>query len=205
MAKEREQTELYPVQTEVEAYSLVSKAILVAIEAHGNQLRKSDGSPYIHHPVQVGLILARHNYPAHVIAAGILHDVVEDTEVSGEDLQMMFGSEVAGLVIDVTEPSKRLPWKERKRVYLEHLRLAPLDAVAISAADRIHNKASFIQGYKEQGESLFSRFHADFPTTLSNDQQLFEVYKDRLGKDHPLVKELEKYMKELERISRQGV
>lgn len=202
MAKEQVE---YSIQTEIESYSLVSKAILVAIEAHKGQLRKSDGSPYIHHPIQVGLILARHNYPAHVIAAGILHDVIEDTGVSKEQLRVTFGSEVVNLVIDVTEPSKRLPWKERKRAYLEHLRLAPLDAVAISVADRIHNKASFLQSYKEQGESLFLRFNADFPATFSNDQQLFEVYKSRLGEDHPLVKELEKYIKELERISRHGV
>ncbi|MBI2007121.1 MAG: bifunctional (p)ppGpp synthetase/guanosine-3',5'-bis(diphosphate) 3'-pyrophosphohydrolase [Candidatus Blackburnbacteria bacterium] len=200
-----ERTVLSSIRADLESYSLVSRAIIVADEAHKGQLRKSDGSPYIHHPIQVGLILARHNYPAHVVAAGILHDVIEDTGVSEEELRVKFGGEIADLVMDVTEPSKKLPWKERKRAYLERLRLAPIDAVGISIADRIHNKASFLQTYKEQGESLFLRFNADFRTSLENDRQVLEIYKDRLGENHPLMKELEKYMKELEEISRQVV
>lgn len=191
-----------PIERDLQGYALVSKAILLAIEAHAGQVRKSDGSPYIHHPIQVGLILSRHGYPPCVVAAGILHDVIEDTGTTFEQLALKVGREVADLVMDVTEPSKKLPWKERKHAYLEHLRVAPLDAVAISIADRIHNKASFLRTYQEQGESLFSRFHEDFPTTLDNDFRVIGVYKERLGDGHPLVVELQRYLEEIKKVGK---
>lgn len=188
------------IERDLQGYTLVSQAILLANEVHAGQVRKSDGSPYIHHPIQAGLILSRHGYPPHVVAAGILHDVIEDTGTTYEQLALKVGREVADLVMDVTEPSKKLPWEERKHAYLEHLKDAPLGAVAISIADRIHNKASFLRTYQEQGESLFSRFHEDFPTTFDNDLKVMEVYKERLGENHPLVVELQRYLEEIEKI-----
>lgn len=188
------------IERGLQGYTLVSQAILLADRAHEGQVRKSDGSPYIHHPIQVGFILSRHGYPPCVVAAGILHDVIEDTGTTYEQLVLKVGKEVADLVGDVTEPSKKLPWKERKRVYLEHLKVAPLDAVAISIADRIHNKASLLVAYGEQGVSVFSRFNKDFSTTLDNDFRVMEVYKERLGENHPLVVELQEYLEEIEKI-----
>lgn len=93
---------------------VVTKALEFAIEAHKGQLRKGDGKPYIVHPVNVAMILTKLNLPDQVIAAGLLHDTVEDTNTSIKDIEVNFGSMVAKVVDDLTEKDKSLPWKVRK-------------------------------------------------------------------------------------------
>lgn len=176
-------------------YELVSRAILLAITAHQDQVRKSDGTPYIHHPLQVGLILSKHGYSHDVIAAGILHDVVEDTPFTYEDIVREVGKDVADLVMHVTE-DKMLVWEDRKRVYREHLKDCPHEAVAISLADRLHNKASQLASYEKEGNVIFTRFNRNIAITLDNDFATLEIYKERLP-DNPMIAELEAYLKKL--------
>ena len=85
--------------------SLIEKAYKLAVEAHGDQRRKS-GEPYIIHPLWVAIILADLEMDKETIAAGMLHDVVEDTKFTEEDIRKEFGAEVALLVDGVTKRGK---------------------------------------------------------------------------------------------------
>ena len=86
-------------------FSIIEKAYNLAKEAHGEQLRKS-GEPYIIHPLCVAIILAELELDLESIAAGILHDVIEDTKYSFEDLKEIFSEEIANIVSGVTKLDK---------------------------------------------------------------------------------------------------
>src|SRR5258708_10430764 len=108
----------------------IRKAIGLSVMTHEvlypKQKRKGKDIPYVTHPLTVGLILARANASEDVVAAGILHDTIEDSsdqkKVTPEMLVDRFGNNVADLVDSVTEQRKDLPWEERKREALKHIK-----------------------------------------------------------------------------------
>ena len=124
--------------------SLIEKAYEVAKTAHGDQKRRS-GEPYIIHPVCVGIILAELELDKETIAAGLLHDVLEDTGMSFDELSSIFGEEVAFLVDGVTKLTK-LNWDMDKfEIQAENLRkmflamARDIRVILVKLADRLHN------------------------------------------------------------------
>lgn len=105
---------------------LIEKAIVFATMAHGNQKRKGTNIPYITHPYAVGMYLQKANCSPEVVAAGILHDTLEDTETTFYELKEIFGEKVANLVKAASENDKSLLWEERKRLTIEMLKDATL-------------------------------------------------------------------------------
>jgi len=136
------------------------KAVTFATEAHYGQKRKGDGKPYIIHPYTVALILLNEGCSEELVIAGLLHDTVEDTEVTQEDIEKNFGSEVKRLVAGASEPDKSLPWEVRKRHTIEYLKDAPLDIRILTCADKLHNIVSIIREYQVSGERIWDKFHA---------------------------------------------
>ncbi|MEF9945701.1 MAG: bifunctional (p)ppGpp synthetase/guanosine-3',5'-bis(diphosphate) 3'-pyrophosphohydrolase [Lachnospiraceae bacterium] len=124
--------------------SMIEKAYQTAKKSHGDQLRKS-GEPYIIHPLWVGIILAELELDKETIATGILHDVVEDTDMSIEDLAKEFGSEVALLVDGVTKLGRLSYSSDKLEVQAENLRkmflamAKDIRVILIKLADRLHN------------------------------------------------------------------
>lgn len=116
--------------------------------------------PYIMHPVAVGMLLLEHEAFDTVVVAGILHDVLEDTEATPELLTQTFGAEVTRLVIAESEPDKNLPWRERKEHTINHLKAADMDIQLIAAADKLHNVQSIQFDLEELGEGVWERFNA---------------------------------------------
>jgi GTP pyrophosphokinase len=134
--------------------SLVRRAYAFAEAAHRGQRRK-DGRAFIAHPVGVARLLAGRGYDDEVIAAALLHDVVEDTPVTLTDVRERFGARVAALVGCVTE-NHRLSSGERKRAYRERLRRSPHAARAICAADKVCNLADLREAAKS--DRVLARF-----------------------------------------------
>ena len=88
---------------------MIKSAIEVAVRAHEGQVRKGTQTPYIIHPLSVGIILAKAGAPDEVIIAGILHDTIEDTPVTCEQVRGTFGGTIANLVKGASESDKSLP------------------------------------------------------------------------------------------------
>lgn len=125
---------------------LVKLALDWAAVWHKDQRRKYPDAdvPYMSHVAGVATILSRHGFAASVVAAGALHDVMEDCGITHEVLTEKFGGAVADLVRHVSEEDKSLAWEERKRLYLEHFSKKPWEAQAITLADKIDNFQSIL-------------------------------------------------------------
>ncbi|MFP4016805.1 MAG: HD domain-containing protein [Halanaerobiales bacterium] len=137
------------------------KAILFAANAHEGQKRKGDGSPYITHPLTVAFTLLDQGCKEDIVQAAILHDTVEDTRTTLDDIENEFGKSVRELVKGVSEPDKSLPWKERKEHTIKHITNAGIAERLIICADKLHNINSMIDQYHIKGESLWSIFNGD--------------------------------------------
>ena len=119
---------------------ITEKAKQFAIEAHMGQVRKSEpDKPMVMHPIGIANILKEYTYDDEVIAAGFLHDVVEDTQYTIEDIEKNFGQSIAVLVKGASEPDKSLYWEERKLHTINETKTLPLKNKLVICADKIHN------------------------------------------------------------------
>jgi (p)ppGpp synthase/HD superfamily hydrolase len=171
---------------------LVKSALDHAAVWHRDQKRKYPGFevPYMSHPAGVALLLARHGLDDEVVAAGALHDVIEDCNVAADELARLFGRRVAELVAAVSEPDKGLPWEERKRRYVERFAREPWDAQAISIADKVDNFQSILVCAAEYGpDSTWRMFRRGREAQLDQFDAMARVIAT-LGK-HPLLLEFE--------------
>ena len=179
-------------------------ALALAARAHRDQLRKGTDLPYIAHPVHVSIILMRHGFAEDLAIAGLLHDVVEDTDTSLAQIAAEFGDDVARLVEAVSETKAangvELPWEQRKAEKLAHLHAAGPDVAALKAADAIHNLRSIIADLQRIGPAVWDRFKRGPQPSLGYYQAILEGVRAKLGV-HPIVAELEQALAELSRAA----
>jgi (p)ppGpp synthase/HD superfamily hydrolase len=179
----------------MQAYSQrYENALAFAARAHLSQVRKVGGNPYIVHLAHVSIILLRHGFSEDVAIAGLLHDAVEDQDIPLADIEAGFGPEVAGIVAVLTERKREggaeRPWQVRKGEALDQLRRASLAAVAVKAADTLHNAHSLALGLRREGPSIWHKFSSEPRDTLWYYRSVATIVRERLGA-HPLAKELD--------------
>lgn len=144
--------------------NLIDEAIIFAVKAHSGSTRKSNKTPYIFHPLEAAHIVATMTEDAEVIAAAVLHDVVEDTAYTLEDIRRKFGEAVADLVAEETEDKMRdIPaeasWEMRKKKFLDNLRQASIKAKMITLADKLSNMRITKRTFDEKGTDMWRGFH----------------------------------------------
>lgn len=163
----------------------VTRAALdFAAARHDGQLRDTDGAPFILHPLEVAQLLRGRDYPDEVIAAGVLHDVIEDTDVRTGELRDRFGDTVTELVVSVSEPDGEGTYAERKARLRERVAEASADAAAVFAADKVAKAREFRLGLVRAGDAA----------VIDNDKldhywACLELLERRLG-HVPLVRQL---------------
>jgi (p)ppGpp synthase/HD superfamily hydrolase len=138
----------------------LSLAFFVARSAHAGQTRGGGGRPYLDHPVQVAELLREEGCPEPTIAAGLLHDVVEDSGLTVGDVAESFGVEVGELVAALTEDPQIADWEERKAAMRDEVSKAGPDAAAVYAADKLANLHDWRAVYAELGEDAVEHFKA---------------------------------------------
>jgi (p)ppGpp synthase/HD superfamily hydrolase len=131
----------------------IERAFAVAREAHRNQQRK-DGRPYIEHPTQVAQLLADADAREELLVAAVLHDAVEDSDLTVDDLREEFGGRVAGLVESLTDNPELDTWQEKKDELRSRVAAAGRDAGTIYVADKIANLRELVKLYAFRGESV---------------------------------------------------
>lgn len=148
---------------------IFEKSVAFAIKAHEGQTRKKEGIPFILHPCEAAAIAATLTNDRETLAAVMLHDTVEDTDATIEDIRREFGDRVAFLVGSETESacegvSREESWKARKTESLEHLKNTEDEAVKIMwLSDKLSNMRSFFRQRLKEGDRLFENFHQKDP------------------------------------------
>jgi guanosine-3',5'-bis(diphosphate) 3'-pyrophosphohydrolase len=143
------------IDAATERSELVKDALDTARRAHAGQLRRgSDGHPFIDHPLAVAEKLCGHRYGDEVLAAALLHDVVEKSEIEMPEIRDMFGDVVADLVEAMTEDEGIPSYEERKDEHRHRVAEADPAALAIFAADKLTNVAMLREAYALIGEGV---------------------------------------------------
>ena len=148
----------------------VTKAIEFASRAHDGMIRKKDKTPYILHPLEAAVIVGSMTDNRDVISAAVLHDVVEDTSITIEEIEENFGSRVRALVESETEDKRAdLPpedtWRIRKEESLQELaNSGDTDVLMLWIGDKLSNMRSFYRIWKAEGESMWQSFNQKDPS-----------------------------------------
>lgn len=142
-----------------EENQLLHKAILFATKAHQGQKRKGSGLDYICHPLEVLQILTQCGASLPVLIAGVLHDTIEDTPVTAQQIHDTFGPQVTALVLHHSE-DKGKTWKERKTAAITEAAKGTLDCKLLIAADKVSNLRSTAADHHIMGENLWQKFNA---------------------------------------------
>lgn len=143
---------------------VLDEAIAFAVKAHAGQFRKGTEVPYILHPMEAAAIVGTMTNDAEIIAAAVLHDVVEDTDTTVDEIVRLFGRRIGGLVASESENKREdLPaestWKIRKQATLDHLQTVPLDIKMVTLGDKLSNIRAIYRDYRLIGDALWQRFN----------------------------------------------
>ena len=145
--------------------AFVDKAIKFAVDAHANTERRGKGFPYVIHVLEAMEIVASITNDPELLAAAALHDTVEDTSVTLEQLRAEFGERVAKIVCnesDVFEAGKSEAesWRDRKQAAIDRLARAPRDSKIVALGDKLSNMRAIARDYHRVGDQLWNLFHA---------------------------------------------
>ena len=144
--------------------TLTDRAIIFAVQAHCGMERRGKGFPYIVHPMEAMAIVATMTSDQELLAAAALHDTVEDTSVTVEDIRREFGDRVAQLVaaesdVEVEGESDEASWHYRKQMAIDRLAKAPRDVKMVAMGDKLSNMRAIARDYEVQGDGLWDLFH----------------------------------------------
>ena len=140
--------------------SLFDRAACFAIAAHAGTERRGKGFPYIIHPFEAAAIVSTVTNDPEMLAAAVLHDTVEDTDVTLDEIEREFGKRVASLVFHETAPAEWMPWRKKRQIQIDMLRSAPRDAKIVAIGDKLSNLRAISNDYAQIGEELWKRFNA---------------------------------------------
>lgn len=138
--------------------NVIQEAIIFATLKHEGQKRKGTDIPYIVHPMEVMQILTAMNCSDTVIIAGILHDTLEDTDTTPEEIMELFGNDVLSIVQTESE-DKSKSWKERKQATIDELKTSGIETKLVCFADKLSNIRSMMRDKAEIGDKLWERFN----------------------------------------------
>lgn len=150
----------------------LARALEFATVAHGDQTRKGTTIPYISHLLQVSGLVLEWGGDVEQATAALLHDVVEDTAVTIDEVVATFGAGVGAIVDDCTDtgpeetPDTKRAWLPRKRAYLERVRTIATRSALVIACDKLHNTSTLLVALEREGIGTLARFNAPAPKQL---------------------------------------
>lgn len=178
------------VEAAIARSPVIREALDAAAEAHAGQVRNgSGGLPYIEHPKMVCERLAAAGYGDEVLAAGLLHDVVEDSELTVADLRERFGAEIAALVEVLSDDGSIEPYRKRKDEHRSRIEAVDGEALAIYAADKLTNISTLRTALAREGAAVATEFKVPLELKLEVWEDDAELLR-RLAPELPFLAEL---------------
>lgn len=143
---------------------LFDRAAAFAVKAHSNTERRGKGFPYIIHPMEAVSIVSTITNDPELLAAAILHDVVEDTETTVDEIRAEFGDRIAGIVDSESDKfesgvSEEDSWESRKQAAIDRLAAASEDSKIVAMGDKLSNMRAIARDYEQKGDALWNIFH----------------------------------------------
>jgi (p)ppGpp synthase/HD superfamily hydrolase len=186
------------IEAAAERSELVRQALVFARTAHADQVRQTGSGevPFIEHPIAVGEHLASEGFGDEVIAAGLLHDVIEHGGVKLDELRRRFGDEVADLVGVLTESESIGPYEERKQEHRERVAAAGREAHAVFTADKTANVETLRDAYAVEGEDV----DAELPVSLDLKIFVWELDLEMLFHAAPDLPLVDRFADEMARL-----
>lgn len=180
-------------------------ALLFASGLHQLQCRKGTNVPYISHLMAVSALVLEAGGDEDLAIAALLHDAPEDQggEATLENIRQLFGDRVADVVRECTDTLERPkpPSRQRKALYLEHLKKASHEALLVSAADKLHNARAILSDHRSSGDEVFSLFNVGKDEQLRYYRELVTVLRQRcLDFEEFRVAGAENIIEELDRV-----
>ncbi len=162
--------------------AIVRQALIRAMDLHAGQLRKDGITPYIVHPIQAAMLLARAGCDDDTIAAGLLHDTVEDTPYTLKELRREFGSRIAEMVDACSEIKSIEGWDERKDELFGRLTMASREAKIVKTADALANMIDLVCALDRTNGAFWKKFHATPQQKLSYFRGVYDLTRRLLPK-----------------------
>jgi (p)ppGpp synthase/HD superfamily hydrolase len=163
---------------------MIFEALEFAVAAHQGQVRKGSVVPYAVHPVAAARTLMQIGCPEHVVVAAFLHDVIEDTRITGDEIRKRFGGRVAELVVGATEAQRWASWETRKKHTLDRLRsTGDEELLLVSIADKLDNISSLRVDLDMEGEAVWERFKRGRDEQRWYYRSLEEIFTARLDRE----------------------
>lgn len=172
----------HPHQKANRMSEIVFDALEFASQWHRGAYRKGTNIPYIVHPMSMVRYLARLDAPDELVAAAALHDLVEDTEATLQDIKHRFGPRIAALVEGASEKDKSLGWRERKVLTIDHARATDdIELVVLKCVDKLDNLRDMREDLSLRGEAVWERFNADQASQAWYNRTLAKIFSDKLA------------------------
>lgn len=182
--------------------TLLDHAIIFATKAHSGMTRKGTNVPYIVHPIEAAAIVSAMTDDEEIMAAAVLHDVLEDTEATREDLLARFGRRITDLVTNESEDKRRglppeLTWKTRKQETITFLETkADRDAKMLALADKLSNLRAIYRDQCIIGDKVWERFNEKDKNMHAWMYRSIDAALSEL-QDHPTWQEYHRLVKEV--------
>ncbi len=160
----------------------IEQAIRASAILHKDQVRKGEVPyPYVTHTFAVAFIVSDYTDNEDILIAALLHDTLEDTDYTREELNEDFGAAVLKIVESVTRPEalEGESWVDAKKKYLKQLREASEEALIVAASDKIHNMRSMVETYYDNEEGLL----ADFGGSLSDRLMMYQEMSNIMNRN----------------------
>jgi len=193
------------IPTSIGTSELVRDAFELLSDTHEGQVQKVNGRPYVEHSLAVATDVSEAGFEPEMIAAALLHDIVEDSEVTVEQLRQRFGDRVAALVETMTDTAEVKPYERRKALHRERVVQAGPEAAAIFAADKLDNVRALRKAYVQVGEPVAERYEQPLDIKLrvwEADVEMVSGYSSAVPYAEALADEVAAL--QADRVSRRG-